>query len=137
MLWHHCDLWFPELWSELILIMAKLLSQVHPNCSINTLWENSCIRNFFFNTRYLGHTLSKSLILSPVSIYWTLMVHTVSPQRDTFNLWCKLLLGFPVRQVGSEVEALNLQVTNLFKELQEAHMKLSEAELMKKRLQEK
>lgn len=39
--------------------------------------------------------------------------------------------------VGSEVEALNLQVTNLFKELQEAHMKLSEAELMKKRLQEK
>lgn len=39
--------------------------------------------------------------------------------------------------VGSEVEALNLQVTALFKELQEAHMKLSEAELMKKRLQEK
>lgn len=39
--------------------------------------------------------------------------------------------------VGSEVEALKLQVTNLFKELQEAHMKLSEAELMKKRLQEK
>ncbi|XP_073912740.1 optineurin-like isoform X3 [Castor canadensis] len=39
--------------------------------------------------------------------------------------------------VGSEVEALNLQVTSLFKELQEAHMKLSEAELMKKRLQEK
>lgn len=39
--------------------------------------------------------------------------------------------------VGSEVEALNLQLTNLFKELQEAHMKLSEAELMKKRLQEK
>ncbi|XP_050659178.1 optineurin isoform X2 [Macaca thibetana thibetana] len=39
--------------------------------------------------------------------------------------------------VGSEVEALNLQVTSLFKELQEAHTKLSEAELMKKRLQEK
>uniref|UniRef100_A0A671FZD2 Optineurin n=4 Tax=Rhinolophus ferrumequinum TaxID=59479 RepID=A0A671FZD2_RHIFE len=39
--------------------------------------------------------------------------------------------------VGSEVEALKLQVTTLFKELQEAHMKLSEAELMKKRLQEK
>ncbi|XP_039733328.1 optineurin isoform X1 [Pteropus medius] len=39
--------------------------------------------------------------------------------------------------VGSEVEALNLQVTTLFKELQEAHTKLSEAELMKKRLQEK
>uniref|UniRef100_M3XPH7 Optineurin n=1 Tax=Mustela putorius furo TaxID=9669 RepID=M3XPH7_MUSPF len=39
--------------------------------------------------------------------------------------------------VGSEVETLNLQVTTLFKELQEAHMKLSEAELMKKRLQEK
>ena len=32
---------------------------------------------------------------------------------------------------------LNLQVTTLFKELQEAHTKLSEAELMKKRLQEK
>lgn len=39
--------------------------------------------------------------------------------------------------VGSEVEMLSLQVTNLFKELQEAHTKLSEAELMKKRLQEK
>ncbi|XP_012621157.2 optineurin isoform X1 [Microcebus murinus] len=39
--------------------------------------------------------------------------------------------------VGSEVEILNLQVTSLFKELQEAHTKLSEAELMKKRLQEK
>ncbi|XP_021552384.1 optineurin isoform X1 [Neomonachus schauinslandi] len=39
--------------------------------------------------------------------------------------------------VGSEVETLNLQVTTLFKELQEAHTKLNEAELMKKRLQEK
>ncbi|XP_022436247.1 optineurin isoform X2 [Delphinapterus leucas] len=39
--------------------------------------------------------------------------------------------------VGSEVETLNLQVTTLFKELQEAHTKLSEADLMKKRLQEK
>ncbi|KAB1254099.1 Optineurin [Camelus dromedarius] len=39
--------------------------------------------------------------------------------------------------VGSEVETLSLQVTTLFKELQEAHTKLSEAELMKKRLQEK
>lgn len=39
--------------------------------------------------------------------------------------------------VGSEVEMLNIQVTSLFKELQEAHTKLSEAELMKKRLQEK
>ncbi|XP_045141515.1 optineurin [Echinops telfairi] len=39
--------------------------------------------------------------------------------------------------IGSEVEMLNLQVTTLFKELQEAHTKLSEAELMKKRLQEK
>ncbi|VTJ87880.1 Hypothetical predicted protein, partial [Marmota monax] len=39
--------------------------------------------------------------------------------------------------VGSEVEMLNLQVTSQFKELQEAHTKLSEAELMKKRLQEK
>ncbi|XP_075408481.1 optineurin [Tenrec ecaudatus] len=39
--------------------------------------------------------------------------------------------------IGSEVKMLNLQVTTLFKELQEAHTKLSEAELMKKRLQEK
>ncbi|KAM4828849.1 optineurin [Thomomys bottae] len=39
--------------------------------------------------------------------------------------------------VGSEVQTLNLQLTSLFKELQEAHTKLSEAELMKKRLQEK
>lgn len=40
-------------------------------------------------------------------------------------------------RVGSEVETLNIQLTCLFKELQEAHTKLSEAELMKKRLQEK
>lgn len=39
--------------------------------------------------------------------------------------------------VGIEVETLNIQVASLFKELQEAHTKLSEAELMKKRLQEK
>ncbi|XP_059703476.1 optineurin isoform X1 [Haemorhous mexicanus] len=39
--------------------------------------------------------------------------------------------------VGSEVEALNLQVCALFKELQEAHEKLKEAELIQKKLQEK
>ncbi|XP_035298721.1 optineurin isoform X3 [Cricetulus griseus] len=39
--------------------------------------------------------------------------------------------------VGSEVETLKVGVTALYKELQEAHTKLSEAELMKKRLQEK
>ncbi|NXM54441.1 OPTN protein, partial [Illadopsis cleaveri] len=39
--------------------------------------------------------------------------------------------------VGSEVEALNLQVCALFKELQEAHGKLKEAELIQKKLQEK
>nr|BAB84696.2 FIP-2 like protein [Rattus norvegicus] len=39
--------------------------------------------------------------------------------------------------VGIEVETLNVQVASLFKGLQEAHTKLSEAELMKKRLQEK
>ncbi|XP_009698827.1 PREDICTED: optineurin [Cariama cristata] len=39
--------------------------------------------------------------------------------------------------VGSEVETLNLQVCALFKELQEAHEKLKEAELIQKRLQEK
>ncbi|XP_062937047.1 optineurin-like [Cynocephalus volans] len=39
--------------------------------------------------------------------------------------------------IGKEVETLKLQVPSLFKELQEAHTKLSEAELMKKRLQEK
>ncbi|KFQ51333.1 Optineurin, partial [Nestor notabilis] len=37
----------------------------------------------------------------------------------------------------SEVEALNLQVCALFKELQEAHEKLKEAELIQKKLQEK
>ncbi|NXP54047.1 OPTN protein, partial [Heliornis fulica] len=40
-------------------------------------------------------------------------------------------------QVGSEVETLNLQVCALFKELQEAHEKLKEAELIQKKLQEK
>ncbi|KFV03941.1 PREDICTED: optineurin, partial [Pterocles gutturalis] len=39
--------------------------------------------------------------------------------------------------VGSEVGALNLQVCALFKELQEAHEKLKEAELIQKKLQEK
>ncbi|XP_040451578.1 optineurin isoform X3 [Falco naumanni] len=39
--------------------------------------------------------------------------------------------------VGSEVENLNLQVCALFKELQEAHEKLKEAELIQKKLQEK
>ncbi|KAM6214369.1 optineurin [Rhynchocyon petersi] len=39
--------------------------------------------------------------------------------------------------VGNEVEELKLQVTTLLKELQEAHAKLSEAELVKKRLQDK
>ncbi|NXQ74828.1 OPTN protein, partial [Quiscalus mexicanus] len=38
---------------------------------------------------------------------------------------------------GCEVEALNLQVCALFKELQEAHEKLKEAELIQKKLQEK
>ncbi|XP_036616811.1 optineurin [Trichosurus vulpecula] len=42
-----------------------------------------------------------------------------------------------IETVGSEVETLKVQVTALFKELQEAHTKLNEAELMKKRLQEK
>ncbi|XP_048223423.1 optineurin isoform X1 [Perognathus longimembris pacificus] len=41
------------------------------------------------------------------------------------------------KTVGCEVQTLNLQMTSLFRELQEAHTKLSEAELMKKRLQEK
>ncbi|NWU51034.1 OPTN protein, partial [Dromas ardeola] len=40
-------------------------------------------------------------------------------------------------KVGSEVETLNLQVCALFKELQEAHEKLKEAELIQKKLQEK
>ncbi|XP_053110308.1 optineurin isoform X2 [Hemicordylus capensis] len=39
--------------------------------------------------------------------------------------------------VGSEVETLNLQVSVLFKELQETHAKLKEAEQIQKRLQEK
>ncbi|NWI13401.1 OPTN protein, partial [Crypturellus soui] len=39
--------------------------------------------------------------------------------------------------VGSEVEILNLQVCALIKELQEAHNKLKEAELIQKKLQEK
>lgn len=39
--------------------------------------------------------------------------------------------------VGSEVETLNTQVCALFKELQEAHAKLKEAELIQKKLQEK
>ncbi|KFW82841.1 Optineurin, partial [Manacus vitellinus] len=40
-------------------------------------------------------------------------------------------------ELWGEVEALNLQVCALFKELQEAHEKLKEAELIQKKLQEK
>ncbi|XP_048357869.1 optineurin isoform X1 [Sphaerodactylus townsendi] len=39
--------------------------------------------------------------------------------------------------MGNEVETLNLQVSALFKELQETHAKLTEAELIQKKLQEK
>ncbi|XP_054844426.1 optineurin isoform X2 [Eublepharis macularius] len=39
--------------------------------------------------------------------------------------------------VGNEVETLNLQVSALFKELQETHAKLKEADLIQKKLQEK
>uniref|UniRef100_A0A8C3TFS1 Optineurin n=1 Tax=Chelydra serpentina TaxID=8475 RepID=A0A8C3TFS1_CHESE len=41
------------------------------------------------------------------------------------------------KTIGSEIETLNLQVSSLFKELQEAHAKLKEAELIQKRFQEK
>uniref|UniRef100_A0A8C8RVJ6 Optineurin n=1 Tax=Pelusios castaneus TaxID=367368 RepID=A0A8C8RVJ6_9SAUR len=41
------------------------------------------------------------------------------------------------KTVGSEIETLNLQVSALFKELQETHAKLQEAELIQKKLQEK
>ncbi|KAH0616433.1 hypothetical protein JD844_027521 [Phrynosoma platyrhinos] len=40
-------------------------------------------------------------------------------------------------KVGDEVETLNLQVSALFKELQETHAKLKEAEVIQKKLQEK
>ncbi|NXL60873.1 OPTN protein, partial [Chordeiles acutipennis] len=40
-------------------------------------------------------------------------------------------------EISGEVETLNLQVCALFKELQEAHEKLKEAELIQKKLQEK
>ncbi|NXC25314.1 OPTN protein, partial [Campylorhamphus procurvoides] len=59
-------------------------------------------------------------------------------------LSAQLLLPVPVLKLRSlmelwrgEVEALNLQVCALFKELQEAHQKLKEAELIQKKLQEK
>ncbi|XP_026545455.1 optineurin isoform X1 [Notechis scutatus] len=39
--------------------------------------------------------------------------------------------------VGSEVEVLNLQVSALFRELQETHAKLKEADVVQKKLQEK
>ncbi|NXN60942.1 OPTN protein, partial [Rynchops niger] len=49
----------------------------------------------------------------------------------------KLPLSSWVQTSPSEVETLNLQVCALFKELQEAHEKLKEAELIQKKLQEK
>ncbi|KFO62756.1 Optineurin, partial [Corvus brachyrhynchos] len=52
-------------------------------------------------------------------------VYTLSPKLLTEVL------------ILSEVETLNLQVCALFKELQEAHEKLTEAELIQKKLQEK
>ncbi|KFP30912.1 Optineurin, partial [Colius striatus] len=50
---------------------------------------------------------------------------------------CNFPSFFFLYKVGSEVEALNSQVCALFKELQEAHEKLKEAELIQKKLQEK
>ncbi|KAM6435882.1 optineurin isoform 3-T4 [Liasis olivaceus] len=41
------------------------------------------------------------------------------------------------KSVGNDVEMLNLQVSNLFRELQETHAKLKEAEEIKKKLHEK
>ncbi|NWX01247.1 OPTN protein, partial [Caloenas nicobarica] len=49
----------------------------------------------------------------------------------------KLPISSWIRTFPGEVEALNLQVCALFKELQEAHEKLKEAELIQKKLQEK
>ncbi|NXI62551.1 OPTN protein, partial [Anseranas semipalmata] len=49
----------------------------------------------------------------------------------------KLPVASWVSTFRSEVEALNTQVCALFKELQEAHAKLKEAELIQKKLQEK
>ncbi|KGL91606.1 Optineurin, partial [Charadrius vociferus] len=49
----------------------------------------------------------------------------------------KLPISSWVQTFPSEVETLNLQVCALFKELQEAHEKLKEAELIQKKLQEK
>lgn len=47
------------------------------------------------------------------------------------------MFGLFPGQVGRDVEALKRQVTTLFKELQEAHVNLGEAELVKRRLQER
>ncbi|NXF42946.1 OPTN protein, partial [Oceanites oceanicus] len=63
---------------------------------------------------------------------------SVADQRDKVKYQCDLDGEFPEHSiVGSEVETLNLQVCALFKELQEAHEKLKEAELIQKKLQEK
>ncbi|NXT02981.1 OPTN protein, partial [Jacana jacana] len=51
------------------------------------------------------------------------------------NILSQLCLSYSLSQI--EVETLNFQVCALFKELQEAHEKLKEAELIQKKLQEK
>ncbi|KAG8142570.1 hypothetical protein E2320_005789 [Naja naja] len=55
----------------------------------------------------------------------------LTPLLDSFNLCAFAVI------VGSEVEVLNLQVSALFRELQETHSKLKEAEVIQKKLQEK
>ncbi|NXE86294.1 OPTN protein, partial [Menura novaehollandiae] len=63
---------------------------------------------------------------------------TKSLISDKLKYHCDLDGEFPEHSVvGSEIETLNLQVCALFKELQEAHEKLKEAELIQKKLQEK
>ncbi|NXM72157.1 OPTN protein, partial [Serilophus lunatus] len=73
------------------------------------------------------------------SLRAAVVIKPVSDHKDKLKNQSALDGEFPEHSVavGSEVEALNLQVCALFKELQEAHGKLKEAELIQKKLQEK
>ncbi|NWV10293.1 OPTN protein, partial [Ptilonorhynchus violaceus] len=65
------------------------------------------------------------------------LIPNLSKRESFHSETCMRICLSSVLWVGSEIEALNMQVCALFKELQEAHEKLKEAELIQKKLQEK
>ncbi|NXQ93685.1 OPTN protein, partial [Sagittarius serpentarius] len=98
-----------------------------------------CLRNETQKREKLEKELQDHKERYEVGALATAVTKSVTDQRQAVKYLCDLDGEFPKQSVavGSEVKTLNLQVCALFKELQEAHEKLKEAELIQKKLQEK